>query len=313
MPNFINRRMAMRFIPFGMILGSCTVLLQCLNKKKNNQQENPKPEEDPQDSPTEEPEQTEKEGDKNGSEQKPSDKENDQTANPFQPYKPHCVDNSNQIAIDKIRDAEEAFDPVIKLYGLESSAMVVIALPKYQHSNLKDIFLLSQSGKLLAHKGISEFSDIDLDKTLKPIFFDNLFIGNNRRFALLYQTIDNLYSKHILGEPSQFETTFKGLKAYGLTPVSVPTQDYFKSHINNIVTPIKEQFDYQQDPEAPILAGVDTKFHPITIDKNSHITDLIGRELITENGEFNDFGRYNAFIHYKLVKEYYLRTIVKIV
>ncbi|MFK7825522.1 MAG: hypothetical protein AB8G05_15335 [Oligoflexales bacterium] len=309
MPHPLSRRMAVRMIPFGLVIGTCTVLLQCLNNKKKKNDQTGEELEEGSGTPTFEQENPKEELKKEDS----SNKQKDNTPNVFQTTKPNCIDGSNQIAIDKVQDAEEAFDPIIKLFGLESNAMIVIALPKYQHSNLKDIFLLTNTGTLLAHKGIGQLSDIDVDKTLKPVVFDNIFIGNHRRFALLYQTIDNLYSKHVLGKSIQFETNFNGKKVYGLTPVSVPTQDYFKSYINNIVEPIKEQFDYQQDQNIPIFAGLDTKFHPLTLDKNSLITDLIGTSLNTTNGEFKDFGRHNMFIHYKLVEDFYLRTIIKIV
>lgn len=299
----------MRMIPFAMTIGIASLLQQCLNnnkKKDNESNEDLDKEEDPTAG-------KEKDDEEEGNKKDEESNTGGENTSVFTSSQPKCVDDSNQVALDKVKNAEEAYDPIVKLFGIETNAMVVIALPKYQHSNLKDIYLLTHDGKLLAHKGLSELSDIDVDKTLKPILFDQIFIGNNRNFALLYQNIDNQYSKYILKEAAEFETTFKDKKVYGLSPISVPTPDYYSHHLNNIVTPVKDQFDYQQDPTANIFAGSDTKFHPLSIDNDSYLTDLIGNEISTENGAFSEFGRYQTLIHYKKVREYYLRTFIKIV
>lgn len=306
----IDRRKALRTLPYWMVVGASTILLQCLNKNKKDTKQSSSDSEKETSETASESDETEKNTE---NDQSKNDSKNDNPNGTFQPTTPKCVANSNTVELEKVKIAEESFEPVIKIYGTEKSAMLVIALPKYQHSNLKDIYLLTGTGNLLAHKGLDELSDIDVDNTLKPILFDNIYIGANRYFTLLYQTIDNIYSKHAVKDPVHFETSFKGLNVYGLTPVSIPIQDYFKYHINNIVIPRSEQFDYLQDLDSQVFAGSETKFYPLTIDKDTYITDIMGKNLAVGENSFGDFSRHNIFVHYKLNKQFYLRTIVKIV
>ena len=226
-----------------------------------------------------------------------------------------CNADTNVIDWSKLENAYENLEPRYKFYGDSSSSMMVLSLPKYQHGNLIDVYLVRNSGKLIAQKGITEIADINENTTLKPIVFDNIQMKDDKRLVIIYKVADNQFgirfTKHEMQYDVTFSDNFRGKPAYGLTPSSVP--GYFAA---NQATP-----SFGPDPKVAqgfydlgtyTVGSEDSYFSGSSALKGYIITDLMGN-ILSENGEkFNNLIQFPEFICYKLVDDkFYLRTFIR--
>ena len=210
--------------------------------------------------------------------------------------------------------AGEKFELETKCYGNIHSALFVLHFPKYQHGNLTEIFIVHDSGKLIAQKGILNSSDIADDDTILPIIFDHIFIEENTKYHLILKEGGKSYSRVEISEPLIFEKKFQGLNVHSFRSVSFPAQESYLHYVNNIFSPNAEQYSYITDKEQIIHMNYQAKFSNNSQLKDYVVTDLLGRILADEGDDFNDFTSYSMIICYKKVdKKYFLRTFVKIV
>ncbi|MFK7826839.1 MAG: hypothetical protein AB8G05_22035 [Oligoflexales bacterium] len=226
-----------------------------------------------------------------------------------------CNADTNVIEWSKLENAYENLEPSYKFYGDSSSSMLVLSLPKYQHGNLIDVYLVRYSGKLIAQKGITEIADINENTTLKPIVFDNIQMKDDKRLVIIYKVADNQFgikfTKHEMRYDVTFSDNFRGKPAYGMTPSSVP--GYFAANQAtpsfgpdpNVVQGFYDLGNYTVGSEDAFFAGSPAL-------KGYIITDLMGNTL-SENGEkFNNLIQFPEFICYKLVdNKFYLRTFIR--
>ncbi|MCB9229587.1 MAG: hypothetical protein H6618_08245 [Deltaproteobacteria bacterium] len=224
----------------------------------------------------------------------------------------------NKIDWQGLPDAGENLEAVYKFYGDHNSAMVVVSLPKYQHGNLSEMYLLRPSGKLLAGKGIVDQTDIRPDTSIRPVVFDNLRIKSDRQLILVFKTAcpncegSYFYSKHTMKYAIAFSDTFLGKKVQSPTPLSVPgVFGEYQAFAN--IGPNPEFTDRFFKSGSYSIASEDAVFSAATELKDCIITDLSGTPVSGAGDTFTDILEYPEFICYRLVDDqFYLRTFVRL-
>lgn len=226
-----------------------------------------------------------------------------------------CDAKTNVIDWSKLENAYENLEPIYKFYGNTSSSMMVLSLPKYQHGNLIDIYLVRYSGKLIAQKGISELADINDNTTLKPVIFDNIQMKDDRRLVIIYKVVDNQFgirfTKHEMTYDVTFSDNFRGKPAFGLSPNSVPGH-FATSQATPSFGPDPNMLQGFYDLGKYTVASEDSYFLGSPGLQGFIITDLMGNVLSEDGEKFNNLIQYPEFICYKLVdNKFYMRTFIR--
>ena len=223
-------------------------------------------------------------------------------------------ENENTINLDHIPLASELYEASIRLFGTPKSALLAILLPKYQHGDLRGLYVSSKQGDLISYKAISEIGHIDVDSTLMPVIFDNVTIGSTRFFTLLFETIEGKLFKFELKEKINFDSDFRGLKAYGVGYPYLSNDDHYDFFNQNVFAPEISQFKILLEQSEIIKVSQEFSFRKFYFDPNVFVTDFFGNELKEDPQSSTSFSRNNFFICYVLSKKknYYLRSLIKL-
>jgi len=223
-----------------------------------------------------------------------------------------CEADGSKVLIDKVKEGGESFEISVKIYGSMQSALLALGLPKYQHSELSDVYISDSSGNLIAQRGISEISDVKEDQSLKILVFDNLWLMGVTGLTFLFRTMDGKFLKKTLQGEVATTDSFRTLKVYNLNQTAFENADYYDRHVSNNFAPEEKQYSFEKNADAQLQASFDAKFYTREEWSETIVTDLLG-EVVAEHGEnFHDLNQNTMFIVYRLMhRKFYFRTFVR--
>lgn len=224
-----------------------------------------------------------------------------------------CEASGNSVNLDKIPDGGNEYRIRIKIYGNEISSMLVFSLPDYQKKDLTDIFLATDSGQLIAQRGVFDINDIKEDGFYRLFVFDHLRLRQGDKIVVLFKMISGLFLKKNVNLPVLFETRFRGLPVQGPGFPGFHNPDYYDRHPDNVFSPEDIDFLPEKGESVARFAGFGTKFLKRDDLEGTVVTDLLGDSL-SEHGEtFHQIGDTNLFIVYRLMdQKYWFRTFIRV-
>lgn len=216
----------------------------------------------------------------------------------------------------------ENLSPQLFIYGDKQSALLIVSLPKYQHTGILEslIVMLLPSRRVLSLRAILK-SDIKSNFQLRPIVFENLKLLGDTKVALIFKvscdtcTGNYSYQKYEIPEKISFVSEFKGKDAYGAKP-NTAIDNYYGNFYNSYQANLKFTLDPDKVPgRLGSYAKIrdNDELDEISL-KNFYVTDLTGKVLSEPGEDFNDFFEHPEFFCYKAANngEFYIRTLIRV-